>query len=211
MALKKFYLDKRVQVDKTSSYVNLENRLDLNAHIEKVVEVSDGFDSVKIDSITEKTADNGVDIESVHLEDRVISGDYKDFVTVTGATALTAADSGKTVLLASASGAAVTLPSAVAGMYYDFVTLTTLTSGSYTITAGAADLLIGGLLLVDDTTPEAAAIFKPDVSDDLIITLNGTTTGGEIGTAFRLTAISASRWMVEGVSAANGTLATPFS
>ena len=76
-------------------------------------------------------------------------------------------------------------------MYYDFANPYNSTSGSYTI-CRAADLLIGGLL-PDDTAP-AAAIFNPDVSDDLIITLNGTTTGGEIGTAFL--AYSPSRWMV---------------
>jgi len=120
-------------------------------------------------------------------------------------------DSGKIVVLNAAAGCALTLPPAKAGLTYRFISQTNLSSNSYTITAKSGDLLTGGVLLVDDTTPEAAAMFKPDVSDDLIVTFNGTTTGGEIGTDITITALSDSRWYVSGIVAANGNLATPFS
>jgi|DEB0MinimDraft_4_1074332.scaffolds.fasta_scaffold16658_3 hypothetical protein len=151
--------------------------------------------------------------DSLDLNDHILkTAGQSSFVNVTTSTKdLKPADSGKTIILNVATGSALTLPSASEGLVYRVITATDLSSGSYTITAKGADLLTGGILSVDDVTPEAAAMFKPDVSDDLIITFNGTTTGGEIGTDITITAISSDRWYVSGTVAANGTLATPFS
>ena len=56
-----------------------------------------------------------------------------------------------------------------------------------------------------------ADIFAPDVTDDLVISMNGTTTGGVIGTYIRATAISATRWFIQGTLSGSGTATTPFS
>lgn len=131
-------------------------------------------------------------------------------VTLAATTTLTTRDSGKLFLLGAAD-MDVNLPAIGAddvGTYFDFAT--TVTATDQKIIAQAADLLTGGVAALS-TTAGGADAFSPDVSDDLTITMNGTTTGGVIGSKWRLTAISATRWLAEGVTIGSGTLATPFS
>lgn len=124
---------------------------------------------------------------------------------------LTAAMSGSLILMDDATQAFV-LPALTAdtiGIYYDFNS--TVAATTTTITAGAADLLTGGVF-AQSSTATAGDAFQPDVSDDLIITLNGAATGGAIGSWLRLTGISATRWLVQGVLLGTGaTMTTPFS
>jgi hypothetical protein len=128
-----------------------------------------------------------------------------------GNTTMTSAMSGSIMLLDGA-GTDYLLPAIGAGdvgMVFTFYS--TIISTSQTITAGAADLLTGSIAIVD-AGAVGSDTFSPDVSDDLVISLNGTTTGGvAVGSWCRLTAISATRWFVEGVFNGSGTLATPFS
>lgn len=143
-----------------------------------------------------------------------VYGGKANVLASSGNTTMTAAMSGATMLIDGAT-VAYTLPAIGAGdvgMFFDFIT--TVTSSAASITAGAADLLAGSAILVDDTaayTAPQAVVVKPDITNDLIISFNGTTTGGKIGTKLRLTAISATRWNVEGVINGSGVLATPFS
>jgi len=53
--------------------------------------------------------------------------------------------------------------------------------------------------------------FVPDGSDDLIITLNGTTKGGLIGDRIELVGISATEWRVRATLSHTSTAANPFS
>lgn len=128
-----------------------------------------------------------------------------------GNTTMTTAMSGSTMLLDGA-GTDYTLPAIGAGdvgVYFDFVS--TIISTSQTITAGAADLLTGGITIAD-VGAAGTDFFAPDVTDDLVISLNGTTSGGvAVGSWCTLTAISATRWFVQGVFCGSGTLVTPFS
>lgn len=91
----------------------------------------------------------------------------------------------------------------------EFIFLSTITSTNQSITAQSGDLLVGALEIAEGTTDNH--IFAPDVTDDLIISMNGTTTGGIIGSWLILTAISATRWFVRGTLRGSGTQATPFS
>lgn len=127
-----------------------------------------------------------------------------------GNTTMTSAMSGS-VMLIDGAGTDFTLPAIGAGdigMHFRFVS--TAVSTSQSITAGSGDLLVGGMVMVDEATPLVDA-FHPDVSDDLILATNGTTTGGLIGSTYHFVAISATRWWVEGVNYGSGTLATPFA
>lgn len=128
-----------------------------------------------------------------------------------GNTTMTSAMSGSVMLL---DGAATdyTLPAIGAGdVGMNFLFVATIIATDQTITAGAADLLTGGVAIIN-VGATGTDFFAPDVSDDLIITLNGTTTGGvAVGSWIELTAISATRWFVQGVLCGSGTLATPFS
>lgn len=124
---------------------------------------------------------------------------------------LTAALSGKTMLFDAAGATAYVLPAIAAadvGITYDFFTTVTAT-GNHTITAAAGDLLVGTAFLA--VTGADVEVFHPDATDDLIITQNGTTSGGIAGSWVRLTALSATRWGVVAVLNASGVQITPFS
>lgn len=134
---------------------------------------------------------------------------------------LTAADSGKIYLLDDAAGLDFTLPaitSAEVGVTYSFRLITEVTSNSYRITAGAADLLVGHVLIFDKDaatgdTNALISIFRPDVSDDLVITIAGAddTKGSLVGGWLELEALTTTRWFVRGSLIGDGSLATIFS
>lgn len=127
-----------------------------------------------------------------------------------GNTTMTTAMSGSVMLLDSAT-VDYTLPAVGAGdvgIFFDF--LATTTSTNWSVTAGAADLLIGSLTIVSADVP-TADIFSPNGSSDLVIACNGTTTGGVAGSYFRMVAVSATRWFVSGILSGSGTATTPFA
>ena len=115
---------------------------------------------------------------------------------------MTSAMSGSIMLLDGA-GVDYTLPAIGAGdvgMEFWFVS-TVLADGTFqTITAGAADLLTGGVMCMSTAAGLENDAFSPDVTDDLIITMNGTTQGGIIGSTWHLIAISATRWYCDGTT-----------
>ena len=129
--------------------------------------------------------------------------------------ALTAAQSGSVILVDDAAGLDFTLPAIAAtdiGIFYDFVVTTTISSNNFRVTAATGDLLNGGLWIADFDTANTGAYFAPDQSDDLVMTMNGSTKGGKKGTHVRFTAISATGWYVTGYTVfGDGALATPFS
>lgn len=145
-----------------------------------------------------------------------VFGGKANVLTSSGNTTITEAMSGATLLF-DAAAVAFTLPAITAsniGMYYDFVTTVASTSAQ-SVTAGAADLMTGGITLYDDTAAYNSATrdlvnVKP-TGTFLVCSMNGTTTGGKIGTRLRFTAISATAWFVEGYAFGSGVLATPFS
>lgn len=163
------------------------------------------FDASGITTATDRTEtlpDYNVGVGGAGTRRNVLSGE--------ASLALTDAMSGSLILMDDATQAFVlpALTAANIGIFYDFES--TVAATTTTITAGAADLLTGGLA-GQSTTAGGADFFAPDVSDDLVITLNGTTTGGAIGTRIRLEGISATRWLVSGYTNGSGTLLTPFS
>ena len=130
-----------------------------------------------------------------------------------GATQTLSVDqSGETIVMDRAAGIVITLPLAVPGLYYDFDVTTSVTSNSYKIITGAAtEFLVGGATNVDTDTSNAVAFFSGNGSTHRAVTMNGTTTGGLIGTSIRFTCLSATRWMVTGQIFGSGTVATPFA
>lgn len=153
------------------------------------------------------------------------AGRLEPWVSTGGAFAtpivLTAADSGKGYLLDDAAGLDFTLPAitaATVGMKFKFRLITEVTSNSYRITAGAADLLVGHVVIIDKDQAEGSTealqqVFRPDGSDDLVITIAGAddTTGCLPGGWLELEAVSATRWFVRGALIGDGALATIFS
>lgn len=151
---------------------------------------------------------------------------YKKQVTDTGGAfatpiVLTAAQSGRVILLDDAAGLDFTLPAIAAadiGMHFSFRLVTEVTSNSYRITAATGDLLDGHVMIVDKDVAEGSTealmqIFRPDGSDDLIITIAGAddTTGSLVGGWLELEALTATKWFVRGSLVGDGALATIFS
>jgi len=143
---------------------------------------------------------------------------YKRQVTNTGGAyatpiALTVAQSGRVLLVNDAAGLDFTLPAVGAGdvgTHFKFVVTVTVSSNNFRVTAASGDLLFGGLAYHDFDTADKTQFFAPD-GNDLIMTMNGSTTGGKQGTWVEFICSSATQWLVTGVVAADGTMATPFS
>lgn len=149
---------------------------------------------------------------------------FKRQVTDTGGAyatpvVLTSAQSGRVILVDDAAGLDFTLPaigSGDIGMHFKFVVTVTITSNNFRVTAAAGDLLFGGLWMPDfdaavDSLTREGIWLTPDGTDDLIMTMNGSTTGGKKGTCVEFIATSATQWFVSGLAAGDGAIATPFS
>lgn len=122
-------------------------------------------------------------------------------------------ESGALVLLDRQAGAVITLPAptANAGIFYDFAVPTT-SYGSTTvqvITSSGSIYLLGGLLNIDTDSADADD-WVTCGSSAVSIDFNGSTRGAQTGTNFRVTSVSASRWVVNGVVTASGTVTGPF-
>ncbi len=143
-----------------------------------------------------------------------MSSEYKPnfgVVAVTASTLTARADAhgGVPVALDRAAGIAVTLPAATgSGVTFEFVVITTVTSNSTTIkVANSSDVMIGVLSVATDI----AGVTCPTTSTSDTITMNGSTTGGVLGSRVVLTDIAANKWMVSGELNSTGAEATPFS
>lgn len=138
------------------------------------------------------------------------SGTKSPIVDSTAATlTLTAAQSGSTVLLDRAAGTIVTLPAPSVGLGFTFIVNTAVTSNNHkVITDAGTTFLLGGVVMTEaaDTNAGLGALFNG--TSHIAILMNGTTTGGIIGTAFNVYCITATQWAIEGIVAGSGTLAT---
>ena len=132
-------------------------------------------------------------------------------ITVTAATTLTQeAHAGNIVVLNSTTGRIITLPASTGkGDVYTLHILVSVSSGSHVlvVSAGTTDAFNGGVSISTDV----AGITMLASTDSDTITMNGTTTGGLVGSWLRVTDVSAGKWMLEGFLCSSGAEATPFS
>jgi hypothetical protein len=124
---------------------------------------------------------------------------------------LDAKDSGSLVLIDSAS-TVITLPVAVPGLTFDFVSTVASSTQQKIITAAGTELLIGGVV-GEDTDTGSVLVGWPSVAatSNIAVNMNGTTTGGMIGSTLKFTCLSATRWLVEGHIFGSSTVASPFA
>jgi hypothetical protein len=94
------------------------------------------------------------------------------------------------------------------GTSYTFVIETAATAVA--IQTNGTDKFIGSLTMVDTDSSGAVTAFAPAASND-VINLNGTTTGGIVGSTITVTVLSANKYMVTGVVLASGSVVTPFA
>ena len=144
-----------------------------------------------------------------------LSGGLTDVLpnySVVTASTLTAV-AGTEYMINKAAGCAITLPQVSAGARIVFNVGITVTSNNHIITATAGDLLVGWSFIEDNdnAADNVKAYFAPDGTDDLIMTLNGSTKGGLIGDQIELVGISATEWRVRAILKGTGTVATCFS
>lgn len=265
MAVEKIYIPRSVTRTNNPSVTGLTNNLDLNAHIEEVLEDSQtqidhleladgtaaapsltnsgdedtgmyfpaantvGFtaggtqkaavdtNGLVTDVVSELTAAAGVTVDGVLIKDntlsawreQVLSGDALD---TAGAITLTAAQSGSTILLDKIDGLVITLPAGALGIFYNFLVTSTVTSNNYTIQgADAAALFLGQTLFHDADTANEQNVFKPNGTSNYRLVMNGTTTGGYVGTVIKVVCYSGVRWFTEVLGTATGTIATPYT
>jgi hypothetical protein len=71
------------------------------------------------------------------------------------------------------------------------------------------DKFYGGILM-HDADDDSVFGFSPAATND-VMTLNGTTTGGIVGTLVKFTVLTTAKYLVEGVVLGSGIIATPFS
>ena len=131
---------------------------------------------------------------------------------------LNAAESGQMFLLDDAAGITYTLPRPRVGLEYTFAVSVTVTSNSHKIITDASTTFMTGSLLegTANETPGAnpgPKFFTADPTASISVTMNGTTTGGVIGTFMTMTCISTTLWYVQGFAkGTNGsTIATAFA
>lgn len=117
-------------------------------------------------------------------------------------------ESGATVVLDRAAGIVLTLPLAVPGLIYDFEVTTSVTTNNYKVITGAAtEFLVGSYV----SQAAALATFAGNGTTHIAFTMNGTTTGGLVGTRIRFKCLSLTRWSVEGINQASGTGVTAYA
>jgi hypothetical protein len=143
----------------------------------------------------------------------ILTADFQSDLTPTLSTqtANFTAAVGHEYIVNKADGAAIVLPAAAVGYRITILIGTLITSNTTTITAASGDLLKGYAFLEATDAANNKTMFNPDGSDDLIITLNGSTKGGLVGDRIELVGISATEWRVRATLSHTGTAATPFS
>ena len=124
-----------------------------------------------------------------------------------------AAHSGRLITVAKADGTTITLPAATGtGAEYAFIVTTAITSNSLVVqVASASDVMVGAATAIGLSTEADESAAFVTAADSDTITMNGTTTGGLVGTKIVLRDIASGSWVVEVLSVGSGTLATPFS
>jgi hypothetical protein len=131
----------------------------------------------------------------------------------TGATrTLTAAQSGAIVYLDKADGVVITMPATSVGLMYRFIVLTSVTSNAYKLSSATQGTeFFDGTVNSAQDAAVASTVFTGDGSTHDNVSMNGTTTGGLVGTDILVVCTAANKWSVCGDVRANGTEATPFS
>ncbi len=115
----------------------------------------------------------------------------------------------RTITLNRAAGITVTLPAATGtGKKYRFFVGTTVTSNNYIIQVANATDVIQGVLGV---ATDAAGVNVPTAATSDTITMNGSTTGGVIGSHVEIEDVASGYFRVSGGLVSTGVEATPFS
>lgn len=158
------------------------------------------------------TIDTGLTLVGFQ-EPSVLPGQHREVIQSVGATrTLAAKESGALCLFDRAAGVVFTLPAPVLGMQFEFLATVAVTSNAYkVITNSASVFLLGSVMGGSLTVADSGDVFQANGTTHVAISMAGSTTGGLIGTRFRVTAISSTQWVIDGGYVGSGTLADPFA
>jgi len=136
-------------------------------------------------------------------------------VDTDAAVTLSTSNRGTLYVLAKADGITFTLPPAEAGLTYEFFVSVSCTSNNYGIDTDGTDNFEGVVLNVDKDQAYSSLTMLQAIGiangSPTHIDMDGSTTGGLIGSRIVVTAINADRWMVEGILHGDTNVVTPFS
>ena len=161
----------------------------------------------ELESLSSNDPDGSI-WKGAHRE--IISG----VANTTTAFQLTPAQSGALCLHDAADGSVYTLPGAPsAGQWFEFLVTVAVTSNAAKILTKtiASEFLVGGIIMGDVTVATSGDYFEADGTTIAALSAAGTTTGGLLGERYKVVAISATQWAIDGVCHGAGTLATPFA
>jgi len=97
------------------------------------------------------------------------------------------------------------------GTVYNFLVGTAATGVKIRTTSTTpGDLFIGSLGIVNSGT-NAVTGWVPNASSNDVINLNGTTTGGAVGSVLSCVVYANARYLIQGILIGSGTNATPFA
>lgn len=142
----------------------------------------------------------------------IATGLHREVISEAVATrSLVAEESGSLCVFDRAAGVVYTLPAPVVGMQFEFGVSVSVTSNAHKIiTDSASTFLVGSVTMMTIATV-AGAGFAANGTTIRALSANGTTSGGLIGERYRVTAISATQWLIEGICYGSGTIVTPFA
>lgn len=131
--------------------------------------------------------------------------------TATTLTITQALHGNRVVTVSSASPIAITLPQATGtGVKYRFQFQVAATATQHTIKVANSTDVMQGLVLALTTSSANVIGYGTSATSDTI-TLNGTTTGGVIGSWWEIQDIKTGFFLVQGFDSPTGATATPFS
>lgn len=147
--------------------------------------------------------------------DGSVKGGSGAIVNVTASTLTLTADvhAGKTITINAASGCAVTLAAATGtNDVYRIIIGTTISSNSTTLTCAGSDKLYG-IVATATTTGGTGNEFQDAANgSETVITMNGGTTGGIVGSFIQLRDFATNKWLIEAAQlVGSGSLATSLS
>ena len=164
-------------------------------------------------------------ISSQAGEGSIAKGIHREIITfsATGARAgqgigtanyqLSPDQSGALIIFASLTGNLVTLPAPIKGMWFEFINELARTSNETKIVTKtvASEFILGSIISASETVAEGMDVFTANGTNVVSISMNGTTTGGQVGTRLVFTALSTTQWLIKGVNqGSGGAVVDPF-
>ncbi|CAB4196024.1 hypothetical protein UFOVP1295_51 [uncultured Caudovirales phage] len=102
-------------------------------------------------------------------------------------------------------------PNTVNNMGASFTFVVGTAATAWKIITATSQYLVGSLLVIDTDTTDTVKGFAANGTTIRSVNLDGSTTGGIVGSYVTVTALNSTMWAVSGVVIGSGVVATPFA